>query len=333
MNAYLLTLLCLTSLIVVTTKDAVISRNQIILLRSSDYLEDIHSTARSALAEAKYSDYSKTVSVPSIGRKKESIDTSKQPSSKSKKERKYSLRVPFTRPPNNSRLNLYALLEETTEQRENLLSWYSIFLRFLNNAYVKTGVLNPGDEKFLVEALLEHKEKILQEAEEGVPDIIATLEFGDPTLQRCWYQMLKGTDQVPSILNYVNYSSKKSTAYKLNLLFMDPLLLEAIIDHSEAFDRLDALRSQVWVAVKQQEIAIKERGREALLEGFRNRTDFRIELKEKTESLLRGYYLIDLLDKKIFDYTLGSQGDFLFLVDSETGWVTRCRCSSTSKKR
>ncbi|WP_213318910.1 hypothetical protein [Chlamydiifrater volucris] len=331
MNAYLLTLLCLTSLIIITTKDAVMSRNQMVLLRSSDYLEDVHATAQSALAEAKYSDYSKTFSGSSKGGKNTNPESKKSISVG--KRRNYSLRVPFTRPPNNSRLNVYALLEEPPECRESHLSWYSIFLRFLRNAYVNSGVLPSGEDKILVETLLEKKEEILRKAEEGVPDVIATLEFDNPVLQKSWYQILKGTDQIPSILNYINYSSKKSSAYKLNLLFMDPLLLSAIVDNSEAFDRLDALRTQIWQTVKQQEIAVKERGREALLEGFRNRTDFRIELKEKTEGLLRDYYLIDLLDKKIFDYTLGSQGDFLFVVDSETGWITRCRCSSTSKKR
>ncbi|AFS23209.1 hypothetical protein B600_1073 [Chlamydia psittaci VS225] len=57
-----------------------------------------------------------------------------------------------------------------------------------------------------------------------------------------------------------------------------------------------------------------------------------MELRDKTQILLSQYDLLPLLNKKIFDFTLGNAGDYLYLIDPETGAVSRCRCSPKSNK-
>ncbi|CRH59108.1 Uncharacterised protein [Chlamydia trachomatis] len=78
-------------------------------------------------------------------------------------------------------------------------------------------------------------------------------------------------------------------------------------------------------------MAIKAYGQAAALEIFKTRTDFRTELQDKTQVILHRYDLLSLLNKKVFDYTLGTAGDYIFVVDPENEGVNRSRCVSRRK--
>ncbi|EPP36157.1 hypothetical protein CP10881SC42_0152 [Chlamydia avium] len=295
--------------------------------------ENFLTAQRSACAEVEYQEKTKKIaSVEKISKEVDSTVPKKIAKVATKRRRKYRLlNVPFSRPPNNSRFNLCALLQENPENYQDSASWHSIFIRLLRRVYVDTGCVPQGSEYVITEALLNKKEDIMQGGKKFGADVIETLTL--PTHEaKILYTMLQGSKNVQPLLNFLHYEEKSQGYYKLNLVFMDPIFLEAVIDHPEAYKELESLRGGVWESVRRQEQSIQEHGEAAALELFKTRTDFRMELRDKTQILLSQYDLLPLLNKRIFDYTLGNAGDYIYLIHPETGIVSRCRCCSKTNK-
>ncbi|QVE49465.1 hypothetical protein SBV42_01650 [Chlamydia crocodili] len=333
MQSYIFTLLCLASLISMVSFDAVNARKRCVCSRIIESNENLFTAQRSACAEVEYQEKSKKISaVEKISKDGEISSPKKTAKVATKKKRKYRLlKVPFSRPPNNSRFNLYALMQESPEQYTDAASWHAVFVRLLKRVYVDTGCVPPGSEYAITEALLSKRTEILEGGKKFGPDVIETLTLPSQEAD-ILYTMLRGSKTTQSLLNFLHYEEKSQGLIKLNLIFADPLLLEAVVDHPVACRELEALRGGIWESVKRQEQSIQEYGEAAALELFKTRTDFRMELRDKTQVLLSQYDLLPLLNKKIFDFTLGSAGDYIYLIDPETGAVSRCRCSPKSNK-
>ncbi|ANH78621.1 hypothetical protein [Candidatus Chlamydia sanziniae] len=334
MQPYIFTLLCLSSLLTLVAFDAANARKRCVCAQALERSENLFHATRSACAEIAYQEKATRIAaIERISKDNEEAPNKVCKAAKvatKKKQRYRLLQVPFSRPPNNSRYNLYALLTESPADYQNPTSWYAIFVRLLKHVYVDTGYVSPGSEYVITEALIHKKEEILLNALKFGPDIIETLTL--PTEEaEILYKMLRGSAKTQSLLNFLHYEETTLGNCKLNLIFMDSLLLEAVINHPIAYQEIAALRNGIWDTVKRQELAIQEHGQAAALELFKTRTDFRLELRDKTQVLLSRYDLLPLLNKKLFDYTLGSAGDYLFLVDPESGTISRCLCSSRNK--
>ncbi|AAP98779.1 hypothetical protein CpB0850 [Chlamydia pneumoniae TW-183] len=333
MQPFIFTLLCLTSLVSLVAFDAANARKRCACAQTIERGENFFSIKRSACAEIEYQEKSRHASaIERISKDKGKVTPKQIAKVATKKKQRYRLlQVPFSRPPNNSRYNLYALLSEPPECYSDTASWYAIFIRLLRRAYVDTGNVPPGSEYAIANALISNKQEILERGAQLGPDVIETLTLPEEQAE-IFYKMLKGSSNSQSLLNFLHYEEKSLGHCKLNLIFMDPLLLEAVLDHPDAYRETSLLRDGIWEAVKRQEHAIQEHGQAAALELFKTRTDFRLELRDKMQLLLSRYDLLPLLNKKMFDYTLGSAGDYLFLVDPDTKAISRCRCPSKSIK-
>ncbi|WP_201456420.1 hypothetical protein [Chlamydia sp. 17-3921] len=333
MQSYIFTLMCLASLASLVAFDAANSRKRCLCSQFIERQENFMTACRSACAEVEYQEKAKKLTViDKVSKEHETSVPSKTAKVVTKKKQKYRLlQVPFSRPPNNSRYNLYALFMELPEIHYNSASWYSIFVRLLKRVYVDTGNVPQGSEYLITNTLLSKKEEIMEGAAKFGPDIIETLTLPKEEAD-ILYTMLKGSKNAQPLLNFLHYEEKLPSNCKLNLIFMDPLLLEAVIDQPAVYLEINTLRNGIWESVKRQEEAIQKHGQAAAIELFKTRTDFRLELRDKTQLILSQHGLIELINKKLFDFTLGCAGDYLFLVDPDTKTISRCRCSSKRVK-
>lgn len=331
MQVYAVTLLCLTSLISLISLDAWRLRNHSSYVRDIEQYEEFVASKSSAYAESIYPDTVRRLAndksyLPITNHEKKTIKISK-----SKKKQQYrSLSVPFSRPPNHSRLNIYAFLSEQPEDRKETSSWYEILSRLIQRVYIDTGHFPCGTQTLIVNALLEKKEEIIEGAQVQGEDVLSVIRFPD-TVSDIMYHMLKGSEHYPSLLNFLHYEKKSLTQCKLNLFFMDPLLLEVVINHPDAYRQISQLREDILNKVKHQEQEIQNHRQAAVIELFKTRTDFRVELRENIEIILSQHNLFHLLNKKRFDYTLGSAGDYLFVTNPYTHIDSRVRCSLKPK--
>ncbi|WP_080141236.1 hypothetical protein [Chlamydia suis] len=326
---FLFTLLCLTSLLTVVSLDAAGARRRVSYTQQVEKDEVVFSAQRSAISEVSYRDKNKRLS--SLMKREEGYSQEKERDSIIVRQKRYRLlEVPFSRPPNNSRFNLHLFLKESPENYGDSLSAYAIFARLLHSLYVQSGVIPAGAEYRVMQALLDRKEIISTRARELGADCIETLVL--PSEEAEWlYAMLKGAKGTRSLLHFLHYEEKNTNQGRLNLLFADPVILQAFVCDPNAYKELEQVRQEVWESARQQELAVKTYGQAAALEIFKTRTDFRTELQDKTQVILHRYNLLPLLNKKVFDYTLGSAGDYIFIVDPDNKEVARSRCVSRRK--
>lgn len=323
---FIFTLLCLTSLVTVVSLDAAGTRKRISYAKLQEKEEVAFSAQQSAISEVIYRDKTKRLS--SQAKRAEPRTQDKERDSVVVRQKRYRLlEIPFSRPPNNSRFNLYSLLKESPENYGDPSSAYAIFARLLQGLYVQSELIPQGAEYRVIEALLAQKDEIISRARELGSDCLETVVL--PEEEAGWlYKMLKGTKTTRSLLHFLNYEEKNTNQGRLNLLFTDPVILQAFINDSKAYSELERVRQEVWESARQQELAIKAYGQAAALEIFKTRTDFCTELQDKTQVILHRYDLLSLLNKKVFDYTLGTAGDYIFVVDPENEGVNRSRCVS-----
>ncbi|EPP34511.1 hypothetical protein CP10139811_0664 [Chlamydia ibidis] len=327
MQSYMFTLLCLASLVSLVSFDAVNARKRHAYHIAIEKKESFLRAQHSACAEISYQNKVKRLnSGEKISKEKEVTSGDKFAKVSVTRKRKYrSLKVPFSQPPNNSRFNLYALLQESPEEYHNPVSWYSIFLRLLRLAYVDTQCIPPGTETKIIHSLLDRKAEIMEGAKVYGVDIIETLTLPLEEADLL-YTVLKGSKKAQPLLNFLHYEEKQPKYCNLNLIFMDPLLLNAVVNHADAYRDIELCRRKIWDNVKMQEEMVKNSGQNAILDIFKTRTVFRAELQEKVQILLSRYDLLELAGSKVFDYTLGSAGDYIFLLDPDTGVPSRCLC-------
>ncbi|MEG0036833.1 MAG: hypothetical protein RSB82_00295 [Victivallaceae bacterium] len=333
MYPYLIAMLCLMNFSVLIFNEIRVLTTYETLRKIEVRQDDLFEIRYSLKAEHAFNDFVEMISEKDDCKVEEAKTT--EPihnldfEEKSKKSTVKSLNIDFNRLPNNSRINLYGFLNEPEELRNNPASWYAILGRFLRKNYLeKPGfpINRINFEWDILNAILLQKARIISGEEKVDPDILGTLVFPNPELAEAVYLLLTGFDDNPSILNYLDYEVKKPGFCKLNFMFVDPLLLSAVIDHQEAFNKLRALQLKTLQEVRDRE---EEFLRNKSLKDkpfLKNRTCFKLELNESVSIILAEYDLLPILNKKLFEFTLGKPGDYIFLSNSDTGVVTRYCC-------
>lgn len=329
MYPYLIALLCLMNFAVLTFRDGNTLLTSTVLHKTELQQEEVYGMQRSLKAGLLFEEFA----AQDKGGPEHSEDSPVREGLKvvgdpAKRRTVRSLNIDLVRPPNNSRFNLYAFLNEDPELRTGESSWYSMIARFLRNHYFSKGRFasgHPDMERIILNELLNQKEKIIENAESLGVDVLGTLSFADREIAQAMYLLLTGFDDVPSILNYLSYEVKKPGFCKLNFIFIDPDVLEAVVNHDEAYLQLVSLRSKCLDEIMQREEEYRQSKSVKEKPDLKSRTHFKTELTEGVSIILSRYGLTALLNKRIFDFSLGKSGDYIFLVHAETGWVTRYR--------
>lgn len=233
---------------------------------------------------------------------------------KAKKERpKKSTPLNFdeTRPPENSRLNLWECISEKKEP------YYEGMARLMRGLYGHKPFFmeRAGFEYQILEELSRKKEEI---ATLNSVDELASLVLKNESLQEVFYKILRGGADFPSLLWYVRLDQKRGS---LNMLFAPLEVLISLFGKEFAFD-FDALRSGLLIRMRDEE------ENRSLLEAdlCLNRTAIHQQLKVEGEALLIKYKIVD--DSKCFDFHLGKPGSILYLVDDLTGAKVRERLAT-----
>lgn len=230
---------------------------------------------------------------------------------KSRPSRSTPLHYNWARPPNNSRLNFFPLIQQNDE------FCYQTAATLIRNLYGECSYFIPHVEYRLLDALMKQQSMAIDFES---PDELATLDLGDRELQQIFYRMLKG-EEAPSLLLYITYDSEGTrTQKKINLLFASPELIRAIFDGGSISDQIIALVDATW-----NEIESFNSG-ESL-----TRTAIRQQLAQKFESLLERASMSTDEAKKRFDFTLGKSGTILLIEDPKTGTITRQKLTPRSR--
>ena len=232
-----------------------------------------------------------------------------------------ALGVNAARPPNNARLNLYTLLhKKPSNDLPKEFSLYEVVAELIRSLYSDDTFFkdNPGVEYLILDKLMEKKE---ESKNFTTPDQLGGLDFEDDRLQAIFYQMLKGTKNSPSLLNYITFDNIKSGHdRKINLLFVAPIVMHAIFPQGHIAEQLLAGRDQIWAEIAYQEAQRLELNKEKC----KGRRDFSEKLTEALEAVLTS---VDLKSAKyksqVFDCTLSEAGTVIFLEDPTTGALIR----------
>ncbi|MCC5831945.1 MAG: hypothetical protein JJU12_02760 [Chlamydiales bacterium] len=317
MNPYLLTLAFLMLMSILTSSEVVrFSQGSLGIQLHNDYLDSKVASER-ALAHAAFEDFRKhNPDAVEEEEKKKKPSTPRKPSAKVR--RSTALGFNFTRPPNNSRLNLYLLLHEEPN-KDYPLSLYEAAARLMHLLYAEAKFYEPNAEYRILDALIAQKKAT---ALFSCPDELATLELGDPKLQAIFYCMLKGADERPSLLDFITFDKEglSRDKKKVNLMFADRRLIEALLDNAQITEKLLAARAALWEEIFDQEAHRLERTKEEC----KGRND----LKRDLANVCRKIFLEAGLDfdthyKWVFDLGLGHLGNILFIEDPKTGFVRR----------
>lgn len=216
------------------------------------------------------------------------------------------------RPPNNARLNLYQLAP--------LTPLYDVTARLLRSLYKDAPFFDkvPQAEERLLAALIAKKE----ESEKFLfPDELANLKFDDEEIQTLFHLMLKGHDQRPSLLHFITFdkiTSTKGGSSKINFMFADERILRAVVDNDAACNELLALREKVleeMISQEEKRLAKSE-------EKGKNRLEYKKQLTEAFDAIVANAGLSSNL-KPMFDFTLRTPGNVIFVTDEESGIVLR----------
>lgn len=246
----------------------------------------------------------------------------RSPSKKNSLRRSASLKFNLSRPPNNSRLNLYPLLHNALGKNESgkkeLFNRYETAARLMRSLYQGTYFFFANAEYQILDKLIQLKD---QTTSFQFPDELSSLDFQDPSLQNVLYLMLKGAEGRPSLLNYVTFDNPANITpaqKKINLLFASPTLIHALFENSLLADHVLSIRDAQW-----EEIFFQEAHRlQSTADKDKKRRDFKKELRKNICSL----FLDSRIPKKnldLFDYSLGKYGNILFVEDEQTGFVYR----------
>lgn len=235
-------------------------------------------------------------------------------------KRAKALGVNAARPPNNSRLNFYTLLEkEPNISLPKEFSLYEVTARLMRALYKEEDFFKPGVEYRLLDKLLEKKEEALSFT---TPDQLCELSFDDESLQRVFYLMLKGTKKSPSLLNYITFDSIHGTeqARKINFMFVDPIIIHAIFPEGNTADLLLAKREAIWAEIEYQECNRGTIPKEA----YKGRQLFSDDTKNALVDILTAAgFKAEKYKSQVFDCTLNKPGTVLFIEDSTTHLVSR----------
>lgn len=318
MNPYLLTLTFLMLMSVLTSSEVVrFSQNSLGNRLHNEYQEskDASETVRAHAALEDFRKHDPTVI--------DEVEKEKKPSAPQRKSsnsvrRSTSLGFNFARPPNNSRLNLYLLLHEEPH-KDYPLSLYETAARLMRILYGDAKFYTPNAEYRVLDFLIEHKETT---KDFSYPDELATMDLGEPELQAFFYCMLKGADERPSLLDFITFDKEGLTRErrKINLMFADHRLIEALLNNSQMTENLLAARAALWEEILDQEAHRLERTKEEC----KGRNQIRNELIAAYKKILLEAGLdYEPQYKWVFDLGLGHLGNILFIEDPKTGFVRR----------
>lgn len=251
-------------------------------------------------------------------------DLLKPEPSPSHKDHPRSLKIDLHRPPDNSRLNLYLLVEgkefqATPEELHRPL----LFQKLLDLLYADFPPFQqiPDASLQLLTHLTQAKDQI-QELQN--PEELATIDLEDPSLQELLYLLLRG-EGCPSLLEYVTlrqpHTDRSYREMKLNLYFCKPELLSIIFENDALAFELHKIRSELL-----QEALLQEENRlEMAFRDGQNRTYFDKALKIAFSDLMMRHGLNEKEVTCLFEFTLGKMGSLLTYRDEETGLQVRQR--------
>ncbi|MBS0623837.1 MAG: hypothetical protein JSS62_04365 [Verrucomicrobia bacterium] len=226
-----------------------------------------------------------------------------------------SLRYNTARPPNNSRLNFFFVVQEEDP------FWLQAAANLMRHLYADHSffLAIPNAEQEILKALIAHKH---QAQNFEYPDDLASLDLENPVLQEIFYQMLKG-NFAPSLLNFITYESPATpNQRKLNLLFAPSELLQVLFPDN--FQQVEYLVAEVWQDILASEATQDPQQR-------LSRITIRQSLLKKIEDLCCTTHLALEEAKKHFDFTLGKSGTILFIEDPVTGELQRTKIPARQK--
>ena len=231
------------------------------------------------------------------------------------------LRVNTSRPPNNSRLNLWKFVKDPHKKLCNEFSLYELFARVMRKLYEKEAFFldYPQAEYRILDKILEKSEEVLNFTH---VDQLSGLQLDDSGLQKVLYMMLKGTKEATSLLHFITFDPLKARvqARKINLLFAEPTLLEAIFQNSAIVDKILVKREQIWAEILYQEAHRLEKPMEA----YKGRKMFGDDLQAALQEVLAPEDLnFERYKSDVFDCTLSEPGTVIFIPDALTGQVIR----------
>ena len=299
MNPLLLTITFLTILALLTSSEAARTIDASCQQSAFESYNELASSCEEKLAEAQFE-----------ALKLQSVETHSEPRQRVEGALRYSgksapLKYDHGRPPDNSRLNLFLLMNEGKESA--LYEKAALLMRHLY-----------GDQPFFQEVVnLEYRilDALIQLKDMASDfffvDELATLPFNDKEVHRRFLMMLKGT---PPFLHFITYNNSHGNQQKLNLMFAPTEILEVMIPDFDLFQKIVLFRNQLWEQIDYQEANRKELSKEQV----KSRTFFKEELVHYLNSL-------DPNLAKQFDVTLGKKGSVIFVQDPASRIVKRER--------
>ncbi|MCH9625189.1 MAG: hypothetical protein S4CHLAM123_03590 [Chlamydiales bacterium] len=228
------------------------------------------------------------------------------------------------RPPNNSRLNIYLLLHgERTRNTPKEFALEETLANLMRNLYQEAPFFHQvsNAEERIIEKLIEKKEETLNF---DSPDQLSVLSMDDPQLQQVFYQMLKGTAEAPSLLNYITFDRSeerlRGQRRKINLMFVSQELLHAIFPRGTVAADLLQYRDSLWAEIFDQE----EHRLERSAEECKNRSQLKQDLHTAFANILESSgYSVNGYKSQVFDFGIGDSGNILFVKDASTGEIVR----------
>jgi hypothetical protein len=320
MNPYLMTITFLTLLGLVTSSEMVRFRTTSIeqkyyteVCMQEEQTEELRALSR--LDDLRHAGSQTPTGKDSS---QDSFEPTPPMSEKKSSKRVRALGVHAARPPNNGRLNFYTLLhQEPAEKAPEEFSLYEVAARLLRILYEKEPICQKtiDFEYLLLNRLIDKKQ---QTSSFTTPDELSTLDLEDERLQNILTTILKGTALSPSLLNHITFDKIESHRVqnrKINLLFADPHLIQAIFPEREIANQLSLRLQAIWDEIEYQE---SQRSTLKADEAY-GRRDFSDEIKDVLrETLSTAGLNPDRYESHVFDCTLGKPGTVLFVEDQLT---------------
>lgn len=309
MSPYLMTLIFLTLMSVLTSSEVIRFSQHNIGDRLYTHFQEGLVESENEKAQADLENFRMHIKEVS----QTDVEKPKRSSRKSSNRRSRSLGFNLSRPPNNSRLNLYLIIH-----RYPIADYlYECTARLIRSLYSEAEFFKqiPNVEYRILNKLNDLKEKTV---DFNYPDELSTLDFEEEELQKIFYLMLKGAEGCPSLLNYITFDDPQKltrTTKKVNLMFAAPCVIEALFNNPDVSEQVITLRDHLWAEIIDQETNRLQRTKD---EG-KNRTIFKNEFKEGLEKILPS----GIKPTEFFDLSLGKLGNILFLKDPETDFIRR----------
>lgn len=271
------------------------------------------------IAQEKLEDF-KASSIDS-DKKIDPVEKEKQPKDPAKGDgdKKTALGFNMKRPPNNSRLNLYLLMHQ---DEQHLL--YDTMTRLIKKLYGESAFFQKrmGAANLILDSWIGQKEEM---SDFAYADELCSIDLKNADLQTIVYHMFKGSENTSSLLDFVTFDSNFSReTKKINLLFANAALVESLLNDDRLSKSVLSLRDQVFSEILYQENHKKDTPKEH----YKNRTDFKNELKLGFKQILVDRGLPIKTYTKFFDFSLGKPGNILFIPDQKSGLMQRTKYHS-----